>query len=125
MTEPKETRQVKQSELREIREKLIKKQKGLCKLCGTNLLLLDPKLRCVDHDHKKTGDSAGAIRGALCSNCNSMEGKIYNRVVRAKRKLTHIQWLENLLKYWKYHQTNKTGLVHPKHKVVKKRRAKR
>lgn len=111
---------LKTTELKEVRQELFVKQKGICPLCETDLGALPSKQMCVDHDHAKTGPSAGAIRGVLCSNCNGREGAIRNRVMRAKRKITPIKWLENLLAYWKKHSTNQTGLIHPSHKEKKK-----
>ena len=118
-----ELRQVKAGEIPKIREYLMReKQNYICPLCGINMLNLTPKSRCVDHDHRKTTPNAGGIRGVLCSNCNGMEGKVRNAVVRAKRRGTEMQWIENLVAYWLKHETNQTGLIHPLHGKVKRRR---
>lgn len=94
----------------------------MCPLCGVSLMALPSRSRCLDHDHRKTTENAGGIRGVLCSNCNGMEGKIHNSSVRASRGMAREQWVENLLTYWKKHKTNQTGLVHPLHGKVQKRR---
>lgn len=119
-------RQIKQSEIPKVKERLMREdQDYICPLCETSLLRLPSRSRCLDHDHRKTTPNAGGVRGVLCSNCNGMEGKIHNAAVRAKRKLCRTKWLENLLKYWRKHETNQTGLVHPNHgKVIKRRKKK-
>lgn len=117
--------QLKQKDLSDVRQELLVRQRYRCALCTVDLRELPAGQRCVDHDHSKSGPRAGAIRGVLCSNCNSMEGKIYNRAIRAKRKLSYIEWLANLLKYWKKHSTNQTGLYHPLHLLITKSRRKR
>jgi hypothetical protein len=76
----------------------------------------------VDHDHSKEGPNAGAIRGVLCSNCNGNEGRIRRRVLCAKGHLTEIEWLQNLVTYWRVHQTNQTGLIHHTHKTPNEER---
>lgn len=104
------------NQLPQVREMLLKHQNNRCPLCNIDLSTLTSKQQHVDHDHSKTGPSRGAIRAVLCGNCNMKEGPINNRAIRAKRKLTKIEWLENLLNYWKKHQSNQTGLIHPQHK---------
>jgi len=113
---------IKPIDLRPVRAALIKDQDSLCPLCERDLSYIKPQQRCVDHDHSKEGDSAGAIRGVLCSNCNGNEGRIRRRVLCAKGHLSEIEWLENLLDYWKLHQTNQTGLIHHTHKTPNEER---
>lgn len=115
-------RRITESQLKDVRQKLIKEQKGLCPLCGRNLLNLRPKQRAVDHDHAFTGPAAGAIRAVLCLNCNGNEGRILRRVNSSKHNLNRIEWLENLLNYWKKHTTNQTGLIHHTWKSPEERR---
>lgn len=105
-----------------MRSALLKQQNYVCPLCGKDLKNLRPQQRCVDHDHALSGPSAGAIRGVLCSNCNGNEGRILKRVQCAKDNLTVIEWLENLLTYWKHHSVNRTGLIHHKWKTPEERR---
>ena len=52
---------------------LLKRQGGLCALCGEPLKERD----VLDHDHKQ-----GHIRGVLHSGCNSLLGKIENNAPR-------------------------------------------
>jgi hypothetical protein len=113
---------IKQVDLKVVRAALVKEQGGLCPLCERELSYIKPQQRCVDHDHSKEGPSAGAIRGVLCSNCNGNEGRIRSRVLCAKGHLSEIEWLQNLLDYWKAHQTNQTGLIHHTHKTPNEER---
>ena len=79
---------------------------------------LVPKLiATLDHNHTN-----GVIRGVLCNNCNGIEGKIANRVNRAKRDLTIEEWLANLAAYWSKHKTAATPYIHPTHKTKDEKR---
>ena len=73
--------QLKTSEVKEIREKILKKQDNKCKLC--NDPITEESGISLDHQHmtsKETigEDGAGLVRGVLCRACNVMEGKIWN-----------------------------------------------
>lgn len=108
-------RRITNKELNEVRQKLLLEQNGYCALCPQKFT--DPKDICVDHDH-----TTGFIRALLCRNCNSMEGKIFNCARRAKRTLTTIVWLQRILDYWKLHETNQTGFLHPTHRTQDEKR---
>jgi len=108
---------LKPTDLKIVRAALLKEQGGICPLCERELKYVKPQQRCVDHDHAKTGASAGAIRGVLCSNCNGNEGRIRRRVLCSKGHLSEIEWLRNLLVYWEHHTVNRTGLVHHTYKT--------
>ena len=54
-----------------------------------------------------------------------MEGKIFSRVNRAKRGMTHVQWLTRLVKYWILHSTPQVPLLHWTHKTEAEKRAER
>jgi len=118
-------RKITRKELNTVRTKLLDQQGWKCPLCERNMKLVRPAQRCVDHDHSKTGPSAGAIRGVLCANCNGNEGRIRTRVVSAQGSLSSIEWLTNLLDYWRKHTTNQTGLVHPTYKTPEELREQR
>jgi hypothetical protein len=62
-------------------EALIKKQEGLCKLCGNppSGKSLKSKVLHVDHVH-----SSGKIRGLLCGTCNRVLGIIEKRDILKK-----------------------------------------
>ena len=96
------------------------KQKQVCALCLCDLTEQEDKNCVLDHDHK-----TGRIRSVLCRNCNGIEGKVYNLANRAKRRLTVQQWLTRLLKYYEYHATDRTGLLHPTHKTEEEKKAER
>lgn len=96
---------------------LAKRQDGKCPLCGKSLTLADA---CLDHDHFN-----GRIRGVLCRNCNGIEGKIKNLVVRGKRTNTMEDYLGNIILYWLHHKTDRTGLLHPLHLSDEEKRIKR
>lgn len=115
-------RQIKAGEIPAVKEKIMEEQGYFCPLCGVNLATLPSKSRCLDHDHRKTTPNAGGIRGVLCSNCNGMEGQIFNRAVRASRGGSPVVWLESLVKYLRKHTTNQTGLIHPNHGKPTRRR---
>lgn len=111
---------LKQTDIPSVRMQIQVKQGNKCALCKANFgdgklvgKKIVPKYTPVlDHNHDN-----GALRGVLCNNCNGMEGKIKNRVRRAKRDLTDIQWLENLLNYWRLHETPQSAHIYPTHKT--------
>ena len=78
---------------------------------------MEPKNLCVDHDH-----STGYIRGVLCRNCNSMEGKVNGAATRAKRDATPLWWLINLVEYLKDAQDNPSGVFYAHHKTDDEKR---
>lgn len=103
----------KQSEILRIKNELLEKQNWICPLCQLDLRDVIPRNICLDHDH-----DTGMIRGVLCRNCNSMEGKIHGCIRRAKRQLTKKQWFKHLVKYWK----TSTKVLHPNHKTPEQRK---
>lgn len=70
-------KQLKHNELPELRDKLLKQQKGICPICKR--IIEDPVL---DHHHMKRIKGTGLIRGVLCRQCNVMLGKIENNCSR-------------------------------------------
>lgn len=108
------SRRIKRSEVKTITARLLRAQGGKCVLCQQKI---PSGMQCLDHDHT-TGD----IRSVLCRNCNGMEGKIYNRANRAKRKLTVLQWLTRLCKYYIYHSISRHNLIHWSHKTAEEKR---
>lgn len=109
-------RKLKTTEVAPVREALKKAQGNKCPLCerpfGTK------RLAALDHDH-----ATGFVRGALCMNCNGMEGKINNRVKRAAGLMDPLDWLKNLVAYLEHHNTPRHGgLVHPTHKTEAEKR---
>lgn len=102
--------QLKQVEIKEVREKLYKQQEGICPICKHTIK--DP---CLDHNHK-----TGAIRAVLCRNCNRVEGKVSHWVNTVPGDDASI--LENISKFWVQHIANVHGLLHPGRKPKKKSR---
>lgn len=102
------------AELAVARVKLIEKQGGGCAICSVPLT---PKTAKVDHDHK-----TGYIRGALCNNCNGIEGKISNLANRAKRKGTIVMFLVSLCRYLHLHRVPQTRYKYPSHKTTNEKR---
>lgn len=112
---------IKRSELPVIRKKLIVKQFGVCPICKKSLIGVSPSNIVVDHDH-----DTGVIRAALHRGCNGLDGKII-RLVRTWGKASSmrdvIRVLENLISFWKKHQTPQTEWIYPTHKTPAEKRA--
>lgn len=111
-------RQIKTAEIALVRQAILsKRQGGLCAICQTPLTLAGS---CLDHDHY-----TGQIRGVLCRNCNGIEGKIKNLVVRGKRNMLMKDYLGRIILYWIHHEQDRTGLMHPTHLTEDEKRVKR
>ena len=113
---------IKPADLPVVRKYLLDVQGWKCPLCNRDMHYIKPQQRCVDHDHSKTGPSAGTIRGVLCSNCNGNEGRIRRRVLCSQGGMASIEWLQNLLDYWTQNRTNKHGIIHHTHKTQNEER---
>ena len=96
------------------REKLLKKQKGICPLCKTPILEGEAAL---DHDH-----GTGHIRMVLHLSCNSAEGRVIRWASR-NRAATPQEFLRNLLKYWAKDYTKNPE--HHTHGAAKRRRSRK
>jgi hypothetical protein len=110
-----------------VKQEILREQGGDCAICGVDLHSLPSKDICLDHDH-----TTGHIRGVLCRNCNSMEGKVLTACHRGKRGKTTLDWLAALYKYLTYYNTvQRCYGLHPTHrtpeekKALAKKRAKR
>lgn len=68
-------RKLKQSELKQYREEMLKAQGGKCAFCGQ-----DCKKPCLDHAHMKPYKDK--VRGVICNWCNIAIGKLENARVR-------------------------------------------
>ncbi len=73
------------------REELLKKQDGMCSLCGTSIQVGEATL---DHDHE-----TGRVRRVLHRSCNQVEGRILSWIKRC-RATNKLDFLTNLLQYW-------------------------
>jgi len=74
---PEPSKQLKTTEVSELRESILKEQNGICPLCNDHIF--DAVL---DHSHKKRTGGTGKIRGVLCRNCNSFLAKSENNCTR-------------------------------------------
>lgn len=108
-------RRLKTTEVSIVKKRLYDQQQGICPLCETKMNKLEDA--CLDHDH-----DSGLIRGVLCRNCNGIEGKIKNLVVRARRGMEFTNYLGKIIMYWMHHSEDRTGLYHPTHKTDDEKR---
>lgn len=104
-------KRLKSKEIKEWRNKLLKKQKGVCLLCGEELLEEEAVL---DHCHV-----TGHIRGALHSGCNRAEGKAINWIYRTKSN-DPVDFAKRLVKHWKKDYSKLP--LHPSHKTAEEKR---
>lgn len=111
--------------MRKIEPVVLKKGKNLtewknantpecCPLCGRAFRTFISKNRVVDHDHK-----TGMVRGVLCRSCNGLDGRVNNLAERAGKSTTPIEWLQNLLDYWKAARASPRNVYYPGTKIVK------
>jgi len=105
-------KQLKTTEIKEYREKTLKKQRGVCPLCKETLL---PEHAAFDHCH-----TTGHFRGVLHNSCNSAEAKVLQWAGRRSRGDDPEFFLRNLIKYWKKDFTSNP--LHPSFGKPKKRR---
>lgn len=97
--------QIESKDLPSIRTLLLEAQGGCCKLCKRSVVDYPDIVMCVDHCHK-----SGLVRAVLCSNCNSLSGRLENIMNRAKAGLTNLEWLDNFVDYIK---AEHTVYIHP------------
>lgn len=90
------------------------RQGGKCPLCDEPFPVKDV---CLDHDHV-----TGQVRGALCRNCNGIEGKIKNLVVRGRRGKPMEDYLGRLILYWLQYKENPNQFLYPTHKTEDEKR---
>ncbi|WXB47865.1 endonuclease VII [Vibrio phage VB_VaC_TDDLMA] len=111
--------QLKSSEIKQVREDILKEQGGNCAICREEID--ESSGASLDHQHmlkRETigEDGAGLVRGVLCRQCNVMEGKIWNnmgRYIQPEDVAERIKWLESLISYYKKDNYN---LIHPNEK---------
>lgn len=95
---------MKAADIKPFREKIHKKQRGVCCLCNRYIRKEDAAL---DHCH-----TTGKVRGVLHKNCNSIEGRILHWARRSG--IRPDIFLRRLTEYWDQDYTNNP--VHPRHK---------
>jgi len=108
---------LKSSDIKTLRESLLKEQDNICPLCGE---FIPPEEAVLDHNHE-----TGHIRQVLHARCNSYEGMILHKFKRSGvHKLTDIiTFLLNLVKYWEQDYSN--NLLHPTEKPKEPKISKR
>ena len=105
----KELKQLKTSELSELREQLIVEQNGICPICGKPI-----NKPVVDHQHKKRIKGTGQVRGVICSSCNVFLAKSENNCTRYNISLEELpNVLRNIADYLEAEQL---PLIHPTEK---------
>lgn len=102
------------SQVKEYRERQIRRQKGVCPLCKEELL---PEDATLDHCH-----TTGHVRQALHRSCNSAEGRILMWAGQRSRGDDPVEFIRNLLRYWQKDFTGKP--IHHTHGRKKKRKRK-
>lgn len=86
---------LKYTEIKQIREEILAKQKGICPICKRPI-----STPCLDHQHRKKLKGSGRIRGVLCHTCNAYLGKIENNAHRYKIRQDEISViLRNMADY--------------------------
>jgi hypothetical protein len=101
---------LKQSDIKPLRDKLLKRQNGLCALCGHEV-----DNPCLDHSHKKNGGT-GLVRSVICRGENALLGKIENNARR--NKITNlIIFLRDAANYL---EKEHTEYIHPTEIKLKK-----
>ena len=109
---------LKMSQVPLVKQRILERRQNFkCELCT---ITLNVSTGCLDHDHY-----SGIVRGVLCRNCNGMEGKIKNLVVRGRRGMAFEDYLGKIILYWMKHKTDQTGLIYPTHLDVEEKRLKR
>lgn len=108
---------IKTAQIPVVKAQILKRQEGRCPLCTKGITVAEA---CLDHDHY-----TGLIRGALCRNCNGIEGKVKGLALRGRRLLSQKQYIANIVRYWIKHETDQTGLFHPTHLSDDEKRIKR
>lgn len=105
MSNKKEIKYLKTSEVKALREKLHEAQNKICPVCDQ---YMSHDAMALDHQHKLfknqplLEDGAGLVRGVICMVCNSWEGKVSNSFKRMglhKKDKSMSELLRNLADY--------------------------
>ena len=105
---------LKQKDIKEYRERLLKEQKYICPLCQTRIIKSEATL---DHDHE-----TGKVRQVLHRSCNQSEGRVLSWARRSRSKDPK-EFVRNLVKYWEAEYTGNPD--HPQHLSESERELKR
>lgn len=113
-------KQLKSSDISAVRQEILKSQHFKCAICGKPLTGSGDST--LDHQHRLNKsqpigeDGAGLVRGVLCRDCNSLEGKIWNNSTRYKQLKTVQERVEFLKSLILYYSNPKYNLIHPTEK---------
>lgn len=110
-------KQLKQSDIPILREKLIIEQDGKCLICKREIVGA-----ALDHHHKKRIHGSGKIRGVLCRSCNVFLAKSENNCTRfgfTQKDLPEI--LRNMA--W-YLERDHLPYIHPS-EIIKRKKLKK
>lgn len=111
-------KQLKYSEIKQLRSKLLADQDFKCLICGKDFIHSDLK-PCLDHQHRKKLGGSGQIRGVLCSGCNKQLGKIENNAKRNQIDLSRLpEWLRECADYLEIPHLE---IIHPTEKKKSKK----
>jgi len=87
--------QLKSKDIPQLREKILKKQKGKCPICLNQI-----ETPCLDHSHVKKLKGTGLIRGVVCRACNIFLAKSENNCIRYGVKIKNLPLiLRNMADY--------------------------
>ena len=104
-------RQLKHSEIPQLREALLDDQGGICPLCRREIMQGEA---CLDHEHKRRIKGTGQLRAVLCRNCNTFVGKLENNSRRCNITLRRLPMV--LRRVSKYLQEDHKPFIHPSEK---------
>jgi len=112
-------KQLKQSEIKPLREALLKEQDGKCLICKREIT----DNGSLDHQHKKKLKGSGCIRAVLCRNCNAYLGKVENN---SRRYCIDLSDLPSILRMIAdYLERPHLNYIHPSEKPKKQTLSKR
>ena len=107
-------RQLLSKEIPSLRAHLLKKQNGLCLICGKRI---EDGEAVLDHHHQKKIGGTGLIRGTLCRTCNVFLAKSENNCNRYKIQPDELpRVLRNMADYLEKKQL---PYIHPSEKPKK------
>jgi len=101
--------QLKQSDIPDLRNKLLVEQNGVCFICQKK-----PKQPVLDHSHKKKTKGTGLVRGVLCAQCNVFLAKVENNCTRYL--ISHKELPDILRKMAEYLEKEHLPYIHPSEK---------
>ena len=111
--------QLKTKDIPLIKDKLLKKQKGLCLICKRNLYDLPSRDVCLDHNHE-----TWMVRGVLCRQCNILESKIKRTWIRTGARNKGIDFIDLLKGLIRFQKVKDTKYIYPP-KPKKRRKSKK